>query len=176
MIDSAVSLTSSHFSRLTPCLGIFHQSLYFLMLYFLSFKKLCNSGTYFTGLSNSHHFSLVREREIQHLRQNSVVVFSILSDKNIRIKILQPPSVIVALPVKNIQMDAPHYSNSSAQKIIQGTINKDRPLLKGKDDGMYYKNPFTNYVIQLADGFDSFLGCGLTRHTFRLCPHSAENR
>ena len=61
-----------------------------------------------------------------------------------------------------------HFNNvSQAEQTIQTKINRERPLVKGRDCRMYPKNPMNDYISQYADGFNRCLGCGSTDHHFR---------
>ena len=73
-----------------------------------------------------------------------------------------------------IQSDVPsgemHFNNTSqAEQTIQSKINRERPLVKGKDGRQYPKNPLNGYISQIADGFNGCLGCGSPDHRFREC-------
>ena len=65
-----------------------------------------------------------------------------------------------------------HFNNvSQAEHTIQTEINREKPLVKGRDGRLYPKNPMNDYISHYADEFNGCLRCGSTDHRFCECSH-----
>ena len=137
MIYSLVTLNSSYFSRLTPWLGLFCKSRCFLILYLLSYKRLWNSwGKFYLICQLSPLLSRKRGN------------FKICVKSLIRTKIWMMKAIVWKnwihlynshTSTTNFQTDVDcKYNNSLADKTICVVINKEWPLVKGKDDKLYH--------------------------------------
>ena len=103
--------------------------------------------------------SLSQKRELQILREHSVTAFKTLTDKSNRIKKLVASFSIAKYTRSKVPSDAIHFNNASqaeqtiqsdvpsgemhfnnasqAEQTIQSEINRERPLVKGKDGKQY---------------------------------------
>ena len=120
--------------------------------------------------------SFSQERELQTLREYSVVAFKNLAYKSNCIeKLVATFSTVKNNPV-NATICALHFKNTpQAEATIKDEVSKERPLVKDRDGRNVPQNSSNGYVSQYADGLDGCLGCGSSYHHFRDCPSSRIN-